>query len=92
MFIIKYIKCVTLQEVTLSERLRGPLQCLRFLTLCVNSINEDTVKMRSRRETLAYLMRMDEWDVVYLQGTHHDGDGNKPSYVALFEDCGYKGG
>ena len=80
-----------MQEVELLEGPHRPLQCFRFLTLNVKSINGP--KMKSKRDTLIYLMHMDNWDVVFLQETHHAGDGRSPpSYAADFEECGYKGG
>ena len=90
---VYYSRCnhecgVALQEVTLSEASRGFLHKLRFLTLSVNGINRDSAK----RDTLGYLMRMDKWDVVYLQETHHNGDVTTPSYAKLFKNCGYEGG
>ena len=90
---VYYSRCnhecsVALQEVTLPEASRGFLHKLRFLTLSVNGINGDSAK----RDTLGHLMRMDKWDVVYMQETHHNGDGTTPSYAKLFKNCGYKGG
>lgn len=68
----------------------SPLQFLRFLTLNVNTINGDG--NQRRRETLMRLMRMDEWDVVFLQETHHSGDSKRPPpYAKDFEECGYEG-
>ena len=78
-----------MQVVQLSEEVLEGLQSVHILTLNVGSI--DGVVMKGRRETLAYLMRIDEWDVVFLQETHHTGDGQAPAYCKLFESAGYTG-
>ena len=72
-----------------SERLSEssqPQQSLRIATVNVKGLCSE-----SKKQTLAFCLRKDSLDIVFLQETRHPPQEEQPDFGDVFEACGYKG-